>query len=131
MRVIERADRWSFTGLEEVDTLRFDHAVTVVVTGGPERAEIRIETRFRLAAREVWELEPDGETASLAPVLPLLRQRVARLDVLKAGALELDLVGGASLTVPVSERYEAFTVAGPGQVLLVSMPGGDVAAWTS
>jgi len=43
----------------------------------------------------------------------------------------IDLDGGARLLVEADPPYEAWTVAGPGGMKVVSLPGGGLSVWSS
>lgn len=47
------------------------------------------------------------------------------------GTLLLNFAGGASVAVPPDVNYEAWSVIGPGNALVVCMPGtaGELAIW--
>lgn len=126
MKVIEHSDRWSILGNADVDTLRFDWAVTVVIGTGEDRLEIRIESRFTLNG-EVF--DPEDEPALLAPVLRLLRREACRVDAFKDGHLELEFSHGSLLIVPSSDEYEPWGMVGEGGFRIVSTPGNGLAVW--
>jgi len=47
-----------------------------------------------------------------------------------ADVLNLVFSNGASIRVEPDEAYQAWTVAGPDGLLVVSMPGGELAVWS-
>jgi hypothetical protein len=132
MNVSERPDRWSITGNDfELDTLRFDQAVTFVLTTGDERLEIRVEECFRLSGKSdaPSELDPEGDPVKLAPVLGLLRRQISRVDAFDDGHLELEFVDGTLVVVPQSDQYEPWGIVGERGFRIVSVPANGLAVW--
>lgn len=88
--------------------------------------EVRIETPFVLR-QPAGDLDvTPGETS-----LPDLAGRavtVARAD--EQGGLRIDFADGSRLLVAADEDYEAWTVAGPNGLKVVSEPGGELAVWS-
>ncbi|MCP2256309.1 hypothetical protein LY13_005100 [Prauserella aidingensis] len=113
---------------QSVFQLRLDYAVTLCLGND---VEVRIEEPFVLAAEggQEWLVVPEGDAVQLAPVLGLNRSTVAWGAAFDDGRLELSFVDGWRVSVTTSEDYEAWTVAGPHGLLIVSMPGGDLAVW--
>ena len=99
------------------------YTVALVFSGG---YEVRIETPFMLR-QPGGDLEvTPGETE-----LPDLTGRVvtlARAD--DQGGLRLDFQDGSRLLVAPDPDYEAWTVAGPHGLKVVSEPGGGLAVWS-
>jgi hypothetical protein len=48
-----------------------------------------------------------------------------------AGGLRIDLDGGARVLAEADPDYEAWTVAGPDGMKVVSLPGGGLSVWSS
>jgi len=48
---------------------------------------------------------------------------------LKTGALRLVFDTGSQLRVPKDDGFEAWNARGPGSILVVSLPGGELAVW--
>lgn len=66
----------------------------------------------------------------LALLVPLLNGDVAAVHIDDRGGLSL-VVGGTTLHCPESPEFEAWSLSGPSGVLVVSMPGGDLAVWSA
>lgn len=129
---VEYPGHWSLLAEPLVlDSLRFDFAVTLVVGLGVDRLEIRIEDVLVLTdpVGRRHELDPEGDTTLLAPLLALLRLDVKRLDAFKDGRLEVEFVAGHVVTVAASVQYEAWGIVGEGGLRFVSTPGGELAVW--
>lgn len=94
--------------------------------------EVRIAGVFTLrqpggAARE---LDP-SDTVTLAPLLAIVRRRLASLTIARDGELTVDIEGGMALVVPASRRTDAWEVQGGGVLEGLSyrcLAGGTVEA---
>lgn len=69
------------------------------------------------------------ERQDVAAGLMLFNIEVLSAVAFKSGALRLVFGDGGKLTVAPDPRYEAWTATGPGGMLIVSLPGGDLAVW--
>lgn len=112
--------------------LVLDFQVTLVL----EHFRITIEESFVLEHPDATShvVKPGGGFDQLSPVLPLSRSKVvAEARAFDDGRLEIVIQDGFRLSVvPESESaYEAWNVTGPGGVLIVSTPGGELALWGS
>ena len=93
--------------------------------------EVRIAAPFTLslggAARALDPVESQG----LAPVLALLRRRLASITIARAGTLTLEFGDGATLTVPPDRRVEAWELQGGGALegLVYRSPVSGGTAW--
>lgn len=131
--LVEADDRWLVPMVGTVTQCRVDYAFTVVVMDEDAGYfEARIEQPFVLArgAKEA-SFDPEGDPVALAPVLRVLRGQVEQAVAFKDGRLELVLGDGVMLRVAAGGRYEAWQIAGPRGLLIVSMPGGELAVWDS
>ncbi|MGH3799086.1 MAG: DUF6188 family protein [Pseudonocardiaceae bacterium] len=105
-----------------------DYAVTLNTNAG---FEIRIETDFFLSTPEGnFDLSPDSSDTQAAQGRALLHQTVTSSVAEESGVLSLDFSNGLRLRVDPHDSYEAWTVAGPGGMKVVSMPGGELAVWS-
>ena len=130
--LMEHADRWvvSVKGAEVI-RCSFDWAVTWVIATETGDVEIRAEQPFLFGDQNPVHLVPEGDPVHLAPVLSTVRDSVVRIEAFANGRLELEFGAGAIATVEPSEEFEAWTLTGPGDLKLVSTPGGGVTAWNS
>ncbi|MFJ2034316.1 DUF6188 family protein [Streptosporangium sp. NPDC087985] len=69
------------------------------------------------------------ERQEVAPALALFGATVLSSVAFKSGALGLVFDIGAHLSVKPDPQYEAWSAHGPGALLLVCLPGGDLAVW--
>jgi hypothetical protein len=95
--------------------------------------EVQIESRFTIRT-------PDGDhalvagkdTDAAATVLDALTGRLVTVATADdAGGLRIDLDGGARVRAEAGPDYEAWTVAGPDGMKVVSLPGGGLSVWSS
>jgi hypothetical protein len=94
--------------------------------------EIRIETDFSLCTPEGdFDLSPESPGIQADRLRALLHQTVTSSVAEESGALSLGFSDGSRLRVEPHDSYEAWTVAGPGGMKMVSMPGGELAEWSS
>lgn len=92
---------------------------------------VRIESPFILHLREnEYQLSPEGDpTEAFDPVRELIGQTVTQSVAEDTGILRLAFANGASVVVEPDEAYEAWTASGPRGMLVVCMPGGELAIW--
>ena len=129
----DRGDHYLIAaGGATVTSLRFDFGVTLGLAGADTSFSIRIEEPFTLRSdsAEAKLLDPEQRPAETGPVLALLDAAVTRIVAFKDGRLVMTFQPGWIIEVPAGLQYEAWTLNGPDGLLLVSVPGGDVAVWT-
>ena len=129
----EHDDRWilPFRGLG-VTQVRVDFAFGLILGGGGTVTIISAATLgwARVAARpEKVALEPGRQ--DVAAGLVLFGAEVTSAVAFKSGALRLVFGDGHMLTVEPDPDYEAWTATGPDGMLVVSLPGGELAVWHS
>lgn len=93
-----------------------------------DRVSIRISGPFVFADGE-HELTMEAETdpTSVGPALRTCRTRPKALEVNEDGTLILLFEDHISIVVHPLSKYEAWTVNGPAESVLVCTPGGNVA----
>ena len=74
-------------------------------------------------------LDPEGEGIFLAPILRLKGAHVKNGTAFKNGRLRVVFEDDSYIEVPPSQEFEAWNITGPGGLLIVSAPGGDLAIW--
>jgi hypothetical protein len=91
----------------------------------------RIESPFALhLPNGDFEFSPESDPAeAFEPLRELVGQTVTESAAEDSGALRLAFANGATVPVEADESYEAWTVAGPGGMLVVCMPRGELAIW--
>ncbi|MEU8242044.1 DUF6188 family protein [Actinoplanes missouriensis] len=101
----------------------FGFTVALTFSGG---YEVRIETAFTLfepgSAREIT---PGAE--SDARLVGLVVTSAAGDD---RGGLRIDFAGEVRLVVLADDDFEAWTLAGPDGLKVVSGPGGELSVWS-
>lgn len=130
--LIESDDRWllPLRGFHVIQ-VRVSCQLTLVLEHG---AEVELETEAILSDRPLG--APDVTAARLvperqdvAPALALFGAKVVSSVVFKTGGMRLAFDTGSHLNVKPHPDYEAWSVRGPGSLLLVCQPGGGVAVW--
>jgi hypothetical protein len=96
-----------------------------------EGYEIRVESAFQLndPQRGRFDGIPDERLAADRVFETLVGRSIEEAQASEGGTLRLLLSGGATLTVPADSDFEAWTVAGPGGLKIVSEAGGGLAVW--
>jgi hypothetical protein len=94
--------------------------------------EVRVETGFTVRTPDGdHRVMPGEDTDAAAAVLSALAGRVVTVATADdAGGLRIDLDGGARILAEADPDYEAWTVAGPGGMKVVSLPGGGLSVWS-
>jgi hypothetical protein len=67
----------------------------------------------------------------ITQVLRVLGTNVKSARAFDDGHLELHFEGGSKFLVPASQEFESWTCNGPRDVHVVSLPGGNLAVWSS
>jgi hypothetical protein len=129
----EHADRWVLPAGGR-PAVSVDYAVTLTFR---QRSDVllRIEHDFWYRTpdgQEHW-LHPGGDPVRLAPVLAAARREGTEVVAWQTGDLDVAFTDGSSIRVPHStDAYEAWTLNGPGRLLIVSRPaesGLSVFSW--
>lgn len=90
---------------------------------------VGVESPFSLTISPGTQYQFDpSDRGSLGPVLELYPTSLVRVSV-EGAALHLEFAGGATITAPPNDHYEAWYVNGPGDQYLVCTPGGRFAIW--
>ncbi|MFE7572324.1 DUF6188 family protein [Streptomyces sp. NPDC057539] len=71
------------------------------------------------------------ESQDVAAALPLFGATVLSLVAFKSGGLRMAFDDGTHLTCPGDPSFEAWQITGPRGWRFVSLPGGDLAVWSS
>jgi hypothetical protein len=95
--------------------------------------EVQIESRFIIRTPNGdHALVAGKDTDAAATVLDALTGRLVTVATANdAGGLRIDLDGGARVLAEADPDYEAWTVAGPDGMKVVSLPGGGLSVWSS
>lgn len=127
-RMVQAGGRWTLTLAPcELTWIVIDHAVRLRFGD----AVVAIENEFLLhALGDDHALDP-GDRAGLGPLLALYPDTLTGGHVDRYGTLRLSLASGARIDVHSCPSYEAWQVEGPGDYLVVCIPGteGALAVW--
>ena len=108
-----------------LEYVRLGHAVVLTFGGG---SEVLIETAARLSGPGVRAVVEPGDHPSDV-LATLLGAVVTDAWTGRAGTLTICFAGGSELAVEAHADVESWAVAQPGGVLVVCLPGGEVAVW--
>jgi Family of unknown function (DUF6188) len=90
-----------------------------------------VEQEFEFhAADAVATLRPD-DRSSIIRLIAVLGQSVEEAKVDQQGHLQFKLTGGIGIECGHDDMYEAWKLEGPRAFLVVCLPGGGLATWTS
>jgi hypothetical protein len=110
----------------QVTRCSFDHSVALLFDKG---FVVTIESTFLLREGGDVRLVP-GDPRTLAPALTFWQRTVVFAFAHEDGRLELRFAEGGTIDVPAGDRYEAWNLTGPGGLLVVSSPGGELVIWS-
>ena len=106
-----------------------DYGISYEVETSDGTATLRIEGEFHLESHnEQYSLSPETPLC-LGPALALLHSSIQTASAQSDGKLVLRLEDGRSLSINADEEYEAWQLKGPNKLMLVCMPGGNIAVW--
>jgi len=106
-----------------------DFAFGLRITDQKTNVQIRINSSFFIVRDDSrLDFDPVNHPERLGPVLALLRSPIQKVSACKNGTLMVFLPQ-ASIIVPSDEQFEAWELSGPNGLLVVSLPGGDLAIW--
>ncbi|WP_072804094.1 DUF6188 family protein [Rhodococcoides yunnanense] len=113
---------------QTVVTVDFGFSFLLVTSGG---FEIRIESTFQVDDSQAGRFEgaPDEELSFNPAFKDLIGKVIEEAQATVDSTLTLLLSGHTTLTVPADPDFEAWTVAGPGGMKIVSEAGGGLATW--
>lgn len=104
-------------------TLRLDHPA------GPFELRIEQVLEFVGADGAALSMNPEEDPTGLGPLLASTRTTVTAATAFPDGRLEMSFADGSRLSVSPSSDYEAWELAGPLGLRMVSTPGGDLTVW--
>jgi len=114
-----------------VDFIGVDHRLTLRFSG---REVVTIETDFFLLRHGDPEqrFDPDGDKKTLGEFLDLFGRTVTSVLIVD-GELQIKFDNHLLLRVPPSDDYEAWSYSGAEKppTKIISMPGGELAIWSS
>jgi hypothetical protein len=111
----------------DLSWIRVDHQTRLQF----EDADVVIGGEFTLHSDGATRHLDPGQRRELGPVLALYPDRVNAASIQTDGTLDLEFDSGARITVLPDLHYEPWQISGPGDRLVVCLPGasGDLAVW--
>ena len=108
-----------------------DYGVTLRLDHPAGHFELRIEQALDFVAADgaASTLDPEEDPTGLGPLLACTRTTVAAATAFHDGRLEISFADGSRVSVSASDDYEAWELAGPSGLRMVSTPGGDLTVW--
>ena len=130
----EHDDRW-LLNLRDLSITSITVDFSLRLSLGPDW-EIGIGVPFdllqgpgRTESNPGFHLDPD--TQDVAPALTLFGAKILSSVAFKSGALRLVFDNGMHLICRSDPSFEAWQIKGPNGWFMVSMPGGELAVWSS
>ncbi|WP_144118398.1 DUF6188 family protein [Catellatospora sichuanensis] len=130
--LVEHEDRWilPFRGLR-VTQILVDYAFGLRLD---DVGEVRIAGKATLgwvdAGVRPETITLDPERQDVAAGLAVFNADVLSSVAFKSGSLRIEFSSGHVLKARPDPQYEAWTTSGPGGMLVVSLPGGELAVWS-
>ncbi len=130
LRLVKRKDYWDI----ELDGWRFeqcvvDYAFGLSISNQVETIQIRLNREFSMTRDNArYDFNPVTHPEQLGPALSLLHLPVQKIRVWKNGYL-LIVFPTARLEIQSDQDFEAWELSGPKGMLIVSLPGNEVAIW--
>jgi len=75
-------------------------------------------------------IDPELHRSAAVGLIDLMGVRWSEAAVDSRGELRISFENGRSLVAASVPRYEAWVINGPGGLLVVCMPGGELAVWS-
>ncbi|KZF06611.1 hypothetical protein A2J03_24230 [Rhodococcus sp. EPR-157] len=113
---------------QSIESVDFGFSLALWTSAG---YEIRIESAFHVSDSVSGDFEgvPDDKMSSSTALNGLLGRMVEVAQATDGGDLHLGLDDGVRIDVPADADFEAWTVAGPNGMKVVSEAGGGLATW--
>ncbi|MGI5170042.1 DUF6188 family protein [Spirillospora sp. CA-253888] len=107
----------------------FDAAVTILTA---DTYELRLETPAVITTADGGRIpfDPEKPGTAAATLVSLFGQEISRFAMAEAGDLSITFTNGMGLATAADADYEAWTLTGPGGLLVVCRPGGGTAVWS-
>ncbi|WP_194837590.1 DUF6188 family protein [Nocardia sp. XZ_19_369] len=101
--------------------------------GSPNEFELQIEGDLAFGTHAGnWLQATAGEYADIGSELEsLVGSTVTRADASEVEGLSLEFDSGATIHVPVHNKYESWGVVGLDGSRVISLPGGEFAIWSA
>jgi Family of unknown function (DUF6188) len=132
IRFTEINGRWQLPlGSCAVTQCCVDYGVTLRLDQPAGHFELRIEQALDFVAADgaASSLDPEEDPTGLAPLLACTRTTATAKTAFQDGRLEMSFADGSRISVSASDDYEAWELAGPSGLRMVSTPGRHVTIW--
>ena len=106
-----------------------DYAFSICLLPKDGEVVIRIGSKFMIIDNGNQSILLPTNPDQLGPAFAVLGKKVSSATVDPRGKLEISFSNSIQIIVDPDPSYEAWTLAGPRGLKLVSIPGGDVAIW--
>lgn len=130
--IIELTDRWILQTQNLIVTqLAIDYAIRIELWVSDEHFfSILIEADFQFINQNNEEITVKPRTLEgICSVLMILHVRVNYAIIKKSGSLELIFTNGCQILVKPDYEFEPWNITGPGGLLFVCKPSGEVSIW--
>jgi hypothetical protein len=132
IRLIEDNGRWQLPlDTCPVTQCCIDYGITLRLDHPAGHFELRIEQALDFVGADgaALTLDPEEDPTGLGPLLACTRTTVTAATAFHDGRLEMSFADGSRLSVSASGDYEAWELAGPLGLRMVSTPGGILTVW--
>jgi hypothetical protein len=101
--------------------------------GSPDTFELQIEGDLTLHTPAGRVLRaPSNNYAEIGPELEsIIDSTVTRADASEVDGLSLEFDSGATIHVPIDQKYEAWGIVGRDGSRVICLPGGEFAIWSA
>jgi hypothetical protein len=131
MELKEIRDGWILSFEDgRVQLIQIDFRLNFLVTDGPNRAWLHVETPGSLKIGTTETCFVPGQSVTLAPMLAFFNAIVSNVRIAKTGQLVVEFEQDRLILVAPDKAYEAWQIecsTEGGELMLVCPPGGDVA----
>jgi Family of unknown function (DUF6188) len=131
MELNENRDGWILSFEDRrVQLIQIDFRLNFLVTDGPDRVWLHIETPGRLKIGTMDTTFIPEQSVTLAPMLALFNSKFSNVRIAKTGQLVVEFEQDRSMFVAPDKAYEAWQIecsTEGSELMLVCPPSGDVA----
>jgi hypothetical protein len=130
MDLKEDRDGWILSFRDgRVQLIQIDFRLNFLVTDGPDRTWLHVETPGRLKSGTTETSFVPEQSVTLAPMLVFFNSVVSKVRIAKTGQLVVEFEQDRLMFVAPDKAYEAWQIecsTEKGELMLVCRPGGDV-----
>lgn len=107
----------------------WDYQFRIQLLQSDDKLEVEIGGRFLLKRGDQLTEFDAQQPEGLGPALTLMGKEIDVIRAFKDGSLEISFEDGVVLTAPPDPDYEAWLLVSHTGLMIVSIPGGDLAVW--